>query len=125
MNSDVTVYIELPEVDNPKLDEEEFINPVYKKCLENGHRKPDEGVYESDFWFDLFVTPNRSHVWMYPDHPYDQMIQSNGENGEYPCVYLKSEESYGDAVIYEYSIVATCIQSVMEMCDRHNLKIIK
>lgn len=128
MNKDV--YIQLLDVEEESEEEateEEYVKAIYNDYMIKYHRTAETGVYESDFWYDLFKTHDGDLVWLPATHKYVKMIRSNNsEENQYPGTGIFVEEgSDPTAVIYEYGIVAQCIQSIINLCEQYQLKIIK
>lgn len=126
MNKDV--YIQLLDVESDdEMTEEQYVKSIYDNCANKYHRTAESGVYESDFWYDLFKTHEGDMVWLPANHEYVKMIRSNNSDNQYPGtgVFVDVEGTQPNVVIYEYGIVSECIHSLVTLCEKYQLKIIK
>lgn len=102
---------------------DEFINELYEIVLVRNHRTIEEGVYPSDFFYDMFVCSldDQTKVWwMEQDHPISQMLKQNN--------FMPESSFYGklgSIVVYADEHVKACRDNIIMYCEQMNKKIIK
>jgi hypothetical protein len=102
---------------------DEFINELYEIVMTRNHRTVEEGVYPSDFLYDMFFCSldDQTKVWwMEQDHPISQMLKQNN--------YIPESlfaGKLGCIVVYSDEHVKACRDCILMYCEQMNKKIIK
>jgi hypothetical protein len=106
------VLIQVEEVQS----EQEFIEEIYELAKRYSKRQ-EAGIFASDFLFHMIPT-NSGVYWMSVDHPVAKMLKENNFkdrgtfSGELGCIVVHDEYS-----------VNTCIDAIVELCQKYKLKI--
>jgi hypothetical protein len=113
-------------MDEPLLEidlEDQYISDIYNEVLKRTHKTQQEGIHESDLWFDMFCAEER-YWWMSVEHPYVAMIEENNKIsvGAYPASQL-FQGACGVVVVYTTDIMRECISSIVKLCRSHDFKI--
>jgi hypothetical protein len=114
-------------MDEPLLEnveiEDQYISDIYRQVLKRTHKTMEEGIHESDLWFDMFCA-DKQYWWMSIEHPYVAMIEENNKltGGAYPKSQL-FEGACGVVVVYTTDIMRECISSIVKLCEAHGFKI--
>lgn len=97
--------------------EEVFIKDLYNDAKEMFRRKEGEGIYVSDFLFDMIFCADS--YWMSVDHPIARMLKENG----LPVLGTFSGQ-LGCIVVYHKEYVSQCLECILDLCKKYELKII-
>jgi len=100
----------------------EFICELYDVVLSVNHRTREEGVYRTDFLFDMFHQTVNGEVywWMSPNHPLAIMIEDNNYRP-----YIVPGSMFGTAYIFKDQVVQVCLGSLEDMCKQNGLRVIE
>lgn len=114
-------------MDEPLLEdvdiEDQYISEIYNQVLRRTHRTTEQGIYESDLWFDM-ICVKEQYWWMSIEHPYVAMIiENNDRSGEY-TMSQRFDGPCGIVVVYTSYVMRECISSIVKMCEAQNFKII-
>ena len=123
-NDDDDYYIEMEEgtIDNYVISEQDFITNLYKDLILKQHRKEDEGLYRSDFEYDMVKIDtyyNDTFYWIASNHPIARTLSDN----EFQPEHIFQGKT-GQVAVYSKQIMDSCIDQLIEMCQKYNYKII-
>jgi hypothetical protein len=103
--------------ENPKTPSQ-FIIDLYDIVCKKHHRDEKEGVYPSDFFYDMFHSDVGNVWWMSCDHPFASMLKHSNIMAESTMTGV-----LGDVIVYRDVDVRSCRSSIMGYCAEFGLKI--
>lgn len=106
-------------IDSEEDNDRAFAEEIYIKAKTHGHRDDHEGVYTSDFLFHMIPDPSKVY-WMPADHPIARMARTNKFQR-----LGRFNGAIGSIVVYSESTVNECVSTVIELCQKYELKIKK
>lgn len=116
------VYVEMEEgnIDTGFTDEYDFISNLYKDLLLKQHRKEEDGLYRSDFEYDMIKieTLRDTYYWIASDHPIARTLSDN----EFQPEHIFQGKT-GQVAVYCKALMDSCIDQITEMCLKYNYKI--